>query len=70
MISNKKEIRSLNQELPTLFVEELEMRLETDPLAVGGILDEVMPLSCGENTGHCGENSSSCGQNSSSCGRN
>ena len=35
----RSEINSLNQELPTLFVDELEQRLETDPLAVGGLLD-------------------------------
>lgn len=77
MKANKEELRSLNQELPALYAEELEMRLETDPLAIGNLLDEIMPLSCGENsgscgdnTGHCGENSSHCGVNRSSCGVN
>lgn len=36
--NEKKELRSLNVELPTLYVEELEQRLETDPLAIGGLL--------------------------------
>lgn len=36
--NEKKELRSLNVELPALYVEELEQRLETDPLAIGGLL--------------------------------
>lgn len=32
----KEELISLNSELSELNVEELEQRLETDPLAVGG----------------------------------
>ena len=39
--NEKKELRSLNVELPTLYVEELEQRLETDPLAIGGLLSEI-----------------------------
>ena len=35
----KEELISLNSELSELYVEELEQRLETDPLAVGGLLD-------------------------------
>lgn len=35
----KEELISLNSELSELNVEELEQRLETDPLAVGGLLD-------------------------------
>ena len=49
--NEKKELRSLNVELPTLYVEELEQRLETDPLAIGGLLsgdfDGVEAYSCG-----------------------
>ncbi|MBQ4633267.1 MAG: hypothetical protein IJB46_07990 [Prevotella sp.] len=77
MKTTKVELRSLNQELPALYAEELEMRLETDPLAVGGLLDEIMPLSCTENygscqvnTGHCDENFAYCGKNSANCGVN
>lgn len=33
------EMVSLNSELPQLYVEELEKRLETDPLLIGGLLD-------------------------------
>lgn len=67
---NKEELRSLNQGLPTLYAEELEMRLETDPLGIGGLIDEIMPFACGENTGSCGENTGNCGENTESCGVN
>ena len=50
--NDKKELPSLNVELPTLYVEELEQRLETDPLAIGGLLsgdfDGVEAYSCGK----------------------
>lgn len=39
MSKKEREICSMNRELPALYAEELEMRLETDPLAVGGLLD-------------------------------
>ena len=39
----KEELISLNSELSELNVEELEQRLETDPLAVGGLLDLASP---------------------------
>lgn len=39
MLKKTTEICSMNKELPVLYAEELEMRLETDPLAVGGLLD-------------------------------
>ena len=42
MNTNKKgnqELVSLNSELSEFDVKELEQRLETDPLAVGGLLD-------------------------------
>lgn len=67
---NKKELRSLNQGLPTLYAEELEMRLETDPLAVGGLLDEIMPLDCKENSGSCGLNFANCTENKGGCALN
>ncbi|WP_075555772.1 hypothetical protein [Parabacteroides timonensis] len=35
----KKELVSLNSELTEFSLQELEQRLETDPLAVGGLLD-------------------------------
>lgn len=35
----EKRIESLNKELPQFFLEELEQRLETDPLSVGGLFD-------------------------------
>lgn len=36
---NKNEIISLNSEISEFQLRELEKRLETDPLAVGGLLD-------------------------------
>ena len=36
--NEKKELRSLNVELPTLYVEELEQRLETDPQGNAGLI--------------------------------
>lgn len=70
MESSKIELRSLNQELPVLYAEELEMRLETDPLAVGSLLDEIMMLACNGNSGNCGSNTADCSGNSGSCGEN
>lgn len=35
----KNEILSLNSQLPKLFVEELEERLETDPLMIGAFMN-------------------------------
>lgn len=37
-MKKSKEMRSLNAKLPTLYLEELEQRLETDPLTIGGLL--------------------------------
>lgn len=34
----KHEIKSLNEGLPELFLEDLEQRLETDPLNVGALV--------------------------------
>ena len=70
MKSDKIELRSLNQELPVLYAEELEMRLETDPLGVGNLLDEIMMLDCSGNSGSCGTNSGDCDGNSGGCGEN
>ncbi len=36
--NEKKELRSLNEEFPPLYINELEQRLETDLLAVGSLL--------------------------------
>ena len=36
---DNKAISSLNNKLPQFFLEELEQRLETDPLSVGGLYD-------------------------------
>lgn len=38
---DSKELVSLNSELTEFNVQELEQRLETDPLAVGGLLDII-----------------------------
>lgn len=47
MNNNKEELRSLNQELPTLFVEELENRLETDSFAVSSLfVDSPVEPAC------------------------
>lgn len=42
MKDKKTEFRSLNEELPALYAEELEQRLETDPLGVSGLLNEYV----------------------------
>lgn len=39
----KKEIKSLNEELPEFFLNELEKRLETDPLNVGALMSLYDP---------------------------
>lgn len=36
---DSEELTPMNTELSEFFVEELEQRLETDPLIVGGLLD-------------------------------
>ena len=40
-MEKKKELNSLNAKLPPLYLEELEQRLETDPLAIGGLLSSA-----------------------------
>lgn len=54
MLEKKQEIQSLNQGLTALYAEELEQRLETDPLGLGGMLSDlsgVAPLSICEGEG-------------------
>lgn len=53
----EEEFISLNSELSEFDLQELEQRLETDPLAVGGLLDVVSsnsPLLMASATG-CGK---------------
>lgn len=67
-----KEMRSLNTELPTFYMEELEQRLETDPIAVNGLLaqasnidiDSASRISCDHYCDiHCGDDCSDyCGE--------
>lgn len=48
----KKDLKSLNQKLPEFFLENLEQRLETDPLSIGAFMDidDTTPDSeCAEN---------------------
>lgn len=40
----KKEIHSMNDGLPVLYAEELEQRLETDPLGVSNLFDQIAEL--------------------------
>jgi len=53
-----KALKALNKELPQFFLEELEQRLETDPLSVGGLFD----LHAGDGDGDDCENWSFCKQ--------
>lgn len=39
MKEKKNELRSLNEELPAFYLDELEQRLETDPLAIVALLN-------------------------------
>lgn len=39
----KKKIKPLNEELPEFFLDELEKRLETDPLNVGALMNLYDP---------------------------
>jgi hypothetical protein len=42
----KKEMHSLNEQLYNeFFIQELEARLETDPMAVAGLMDSFMDAS-------------------------
>lgn len=49
------ELLSLNSELSEFKLQELEERLETDPLAVGGLLDvlSLTDSSSMDTFGHC-----------------
>lgn len=53
-----KELISLNSELTEFNVQELEQRLETDPLAVGGLLNIITTddssLFTADSCEHCG----------------
>ena len=62
MQNEKRELRSLNEELPTLYVEELEQRLETDPLAVSGLWDtnSLDTLGCNGDVDVCKPDFSDC----------
>lgn len=50
----KKQIKSLNESLPEFFLEDLEQRLETDPLNVGALVSLYDPAmqSGGDACGH------------------
>ena len=59
----KNGVQSLNAVLPEFFIEDLEQRLETDPLATTGLLNMDAPsdgclvnLDC-ERDGSCSEDS-------------
>lgn len=54
-----KELKSLNSEFSEFELSELEQRLETDPLAVGGLLD----LNVTTNEGNINEINPLCGEN-------
>lgn len=62
MQKEAKELRSLNEELPALYVEELESRLETDPLAVSGLWDinSLETLGCKVDVDVCKSDFSDC----------
>lgn len=47
----KGELVSLNSELSEFDLEQLEERLETDPLGVGGLLDLVSTQDLSQSTG-------------------
>lgn len=47
MFKTETELRSLNKELPALYAEELETRLETDPLSFVSIgAESIEPYDC------------------------
>lgn len=52
MEDKKKELHSLNEGLPSFYLEELEQRLETDPLGVTGLLSQYSAsLNTGDSQG-------------------
>jgi len=46
-------IKKLNEELPEFFLESLEERLETDPMAIGGMVDLTDASEASEESGFC-----------------
>lgn len=69
-MEQKKELNSLNTQLPPLYLEELEQRLETDPLAIGGLLSADWDAdSCtGQCNGQCNGQGNHCtGQCNEQC---
>lgn len=68
-MEQKKELNSLNAKLPPLYLEELEQRLETDPLAIGGLLSPTS-WDADNCTGQCGCNGQCNGQCTGQCGCN
>ena len=51
----KGELNSLNSELSEFDLEQLEERLETDPLGVGGLLDLASTQDLSQSTGIVGD---------------
>ena len=51
----KRELISLNSELSEFDLEQLEERLETDPLGVGGLLDLASTQDLSQSVGMLGE---------------
>lgn len=49
------ELNSLNSELSEFDLEQLEERLETDPLGVGGLLDLASTQDLSQSTGIAGD---------------
>lgn len=50
MKKNENEMLSLNSEFSEFELQQLEVRLETDPLAAGGLLDlfQTAAMPCGD----------------------
>ncbi|MDR1898244.1 MAG: hypothetical protein LBR10_15815 [Prevotellaceae bacterium] len=74
LLAKNDELMSLNENLyDEFYIQELESRLETDPLAIGGILDmfsQDVSMAEGDCVGYssCGENSGDlCGINACNC---
>lgn len=55
-----REIRSLNEGLPILYLEELEQRVETDPLAIGNLFDQITGMSQSDGCNYCEYTDNSC----------
>jgi hypothetical protein len=50
---SKDSVQSLNQELPEFYLEDLEQRLETDPLSVGALMNIGAPGAEDGDSGYC-----------------